>query len=286
MTSQHPGVVRNHRPVGRFDPSAPSVGIRESNGERGTTVAAVNASTEEKSSLFGHHFSLDPLRSTSSTAPNTSESTVDALLRSIPSNGWIGRRDRALVVLSQIAALPYESIAELTVADITVRDGIAVVKTPGGRTTLRKSDDALVCAPCSLARWLHALDMTVVYGSCRVSTAAIARAAPLTTRSPHLCQGNVGVTESTARLPLLPGIDQYGPLTPSRPPVATHPRPARSIVTRIPAQRGTDPRQGAVDARRPGPAGPDFDPQDARVHGLEGRVRYLLEYRSDHPEML
>lgn len=251
-------------------------------------MAVGKALTDDSSPLFASRRNPAWRRPTSSTAQDFSESEVTAVLRVIPSQGWVGRRDRALVVLSHCAGLPYESIAELTVGDVTVCDGVAVITTPGGRTTLRQDDDVLVCGPCALARWLHALDMTTVYGSSRVSTAVIARAAPLHSQSPHLCQGNVSVTESSRRMTLLPSIDQYGPLTDSRPTTAGGPRPARTTATRIPGQRGADVRQLSV-AQRPSHAVTDLDTWSGRFDGqarsLERRARYLLDDRSGQPDI-
>ena len=52
---------------------------------------------------------------------------VAAALRGLPSHGWtqgmFGRRDRALLVLSQLAGLPYTRITTLTAGDVTVHDG-------------------------------------------------------------------------------------------------------------------------------------------------------------------
>ena len=46
---------------------------------------------------------------------------VAAALRGLPSHGWtagmFGRRDRVLLVLSQLAGVPYKHIALLTAAD-------------------------------------------------------------------------------------------------------------------------------------------------------------------------
>ena len=51
---------------------------------------------------------------------------VDAALRGLPSHGWtqgmFGRRDRALLVLSQLAGLPYKHLAALTAGDISIAD--------------------------------------------------------------------------------------------------------------------------------------------------------------------
>lgn len=142
---------------------------------------------------------------------------VDAVMRALPTHGWrtgwTGRRDRALLVLSQVAGLSYQSISELTVDDISITDGVALVRTPGGTTTLRRTDDVALCGPCALARWIHALDLTTLYPSGQVAAAIIARAAPLTARSPHLCEGRFQVAEATRRMPVLPTTDAWGPHT-------------------------------------------------------------------------
>jgi len=56
---------------------------------------------------------------------------VDAALRMLPSHGWtrgmFGRRDRCLLVLSQVAAVPYRHLATMTVGDIALTDGIAII---------------------------------------------------------------------------------------------------------------------------------------------------------------
>jgi len=77
---------------------------------------------------------------------------------------------------------------------------------PGGRTKLKAVAEDLICGPCALARWVHALDLTVVYPDGRVIAALIARAMPVTSDSPHLCQSNNKITEVTAQLALLPPV--------------------------------------------------------------------------------
>ena len=47
---------------------------------------------------------------------------VETALRGLPSHGWtqgmFGRRDRALLVLSQLVGVPYQHLAALTAGDI------------------------------------------------------------------------------------------------------------------------------------------------------------------------
>jgi hypothetical protein len=162
------------------------------------------------------------LRTTAVPRQSISPDQVDDALRSLPADGWTscwtGRRDRALLVLSQMAGLSFQAIAELTVADVSIAEGVAVIRTPGGATRLRSAPDGRICGPCALARWLRALDLTTVHASPSVVTAVIARAAPVTANSPHLCQGRTEVSPPTQTLPLLPSIDQWGPVTPRNQP--------------------------------------------------------------------
>ena len=165
------------------------------------------------------------LRAISVPRQPVSADQVDDALRALPSNGWsscwTGRRDRALLVLSQMAGLSFHAIAELTVADVSIADGVAIIRTPGGATTLRSSPDGRICGPCALARWLHALDLTAIYPNPNVVTAVIARAAPPTATSPHLCQGRTEFGAAVQSLPVLPSIDQWGPVPQRSAPVTS-----------------------------------------------------------------
>src|SRR6478609_1308287 len=61
--------------------------------------------------------------------PVETAAAIDAALRALPSHGWtqgiFGRRDRCLLVLSQLAGVPYRHLATLVAGDIAVVDGIA-----------------------------------------------------------------------------------------------------------------------------------------------------------------
>ncbi len=189
---------------------------------------------------------------------------VESVLRTLPSHGWaagwIGRRDRALLVLSQLAGLSYGQIAALAAGDLSIGDGVATIRTAGGRTTLRQVDDDLLCGPCGLARWVHALDLTVVYPDGRVIAALIARAVPVTSDSPHLCESNNGITEPTRRVALLPPVDQWG-------------HPIRIVLEPRPAVR-----QAAVQTRILTTVPTDTD---RRAQALEQRVEELLDPAPD-----
>jgi hypothetical protein len=192
------------------------------------------------------------------------------VLRTLPSHGWpegwIGRRDRALLVLAELAGLPVEQIAGVAAGDVTIADGIATIRTQGGTTHLRGVDDDLLCGPCALARWVHALDLTVVYPDGRVIAAVIARAVPLRSDSPHLCHSNNSITELTRRVALLPPIDQWGhPIRALLP--RTLPPNARSRTSgyRVPAASGSDG------------ASLEFADNGIRARGLQSRLTQLLD---------
>ena len=61
---------------------------------------------------------------------------MDAALRGLPSHGWtagmLGRRDRCLLVLSQLAGVPYRHLATLTPGDIHLSDGVATIRSRRG----------------------------------------------------------------------------------------------------------------------------------------------------------
>ncbi|HEY5114195.1 MAG TPA: hypothetical protein VIJ00_01585 [Nakamurella sp.] len=138
------------------------------------------------------------------------ETRIQQALRAMPSAGWLGRRDRALLVLSQMAGLPQDEIAKLTAGDVVIADGVATITAPTGVIRLAASGDGMICGPCALARWLHVLNLTAVYSDRCVIDSVIARGAPLSTNSPHLCDGTAAASDSTAQLLLLPPIDRWG----------------------------------------------------------------------------
>ena len=243
---------------------------------------------------------------------NRQQLATDNALRILPSHGWtegwIGRRDRALIVLSQLAGLTYQRIARLTAGDISFADGAATITGPDG-ATIAPSSDGLLCAPCALARWLHALDLTVVYTDTSVIASVIGRAAPLTAGSPHVCENPQPLSAATREVPALPTIDHWGILALQPLSTRSHPRPhltraAGPITAQHSAAapaRATDEEVrrgagagGAHPADR-GPVGagrrdhgagigqvtPGVDTTELRAGELEKRMRHILNYAAN-----
>lgn len=199
--------------------------------------------------------------------------SVDALLLSLPSHGWTagwtGRRDRALLVLWHRAGLSFADLATLTIDDIQVEEGVATVRTDAGEpVTLRMTEDCLLCGPCALVRWLHALDLSTLHSDGRVVASVIGRAAPLTAQSPHVCEGSTLSPADTGGLQVFPLRDQW---TWALPAPAW---PAHDL--RLPSAPGPSRFQTAASSRsdhprldsNPVPA----DPSEA----LESRARALV----------
>jgi hypothetical protein len=134
----------------------------------------------------------------------------------LPSRGWtgglFGRRERCLLVLSQLARVPHRHLAGLVAGDITVADGVATVTVGGQTRTVVAGDDPVLCGPCAIARWLRAHQVIVDPGS---ATGTIARlldkAAEPTSNSPHICRKSMPTADrSASSAPLLAPIDQWG----------------------------------------------------------------------------
>ena len=103
-----------------------------------------------------------------------------------------GRRDRCLLVLSQLAAgVPYKILAEMTCGTVTVAGGTASIASSAGAITLTAVDDPVVCGPCAITRWFRVLDVVMTKPSHRVLARLIDEAEPVTDHSSHLCRSTV-----------------------------------------------------------------------------------------------
>lgn len=205
--------------------------------------------------------------------------SVDAVLRTLPSHGWtsgwVGRRDRALLVLSQRTGLSFADLAALTVDDIVVHDGVATVRVDGADpATLRRTEDDLLCGPCALSRWLHALGLAAARLDGRVVASVIARAAPLTPHSPHVCEGTTPEA-GPAGSPVFPADDRWATAPATRPSLPAPTRPTHDLRTH--AAHGTF-RYGSATGAHADVARVD-DPTPApidRPAALASRTQALL----------
>jgi hypothetical protein len=141
---------------------------------------------------------------------------VEAALRALPSHGWtqgmFGRRDRCLLVLSQLAGVPYRHLAGMKAADVTVVDSTVAVTKAADAWTVAADTNTMLCGSCAVVRWLRVLDLSVTKTNTGVVADAIDKAYRLTAASPHLCQSGRGFNDATSLAPLFPPIDQWGAL--------------------------------------------------------------------------
>jgi hypothetical protein len=162
-----------------------------------------------------------------------------------------GRRDRALLVLSQLAGVPYQHLAVLTAGDVRMEEGVATIRSEAGEWTLRPADDAVLCGPCAVVRWLKVLDLAVTKPSTKTIARALKKAAVVDPRSPHVCRSGPVLDEITKAVPLLPPIDQWGAL----------PLPLQRLSPHSLSRRARDLLAGNLGAHRDLPVDPDHEPE-------------------------
>ncbi len=189
----------------------------------------------------------------------TERDAVEAALRGLPSHGWtqgmFGRRDRCLLVLSQLAGVPYQHLAPFTAGDITIAGGVATISSPAGEWTVGSPDDAVLCGSCAIVRWLKILDLAVTHLSTRTIAGALKKAAAVDHRSPHVCLSGPVLGEATRGVPLLPPIDQWGAL----------PLPLQRLSPHSLSRRTRDLLAGDLGAHRDLPVDPDPEPEATRA---------------------
>jgi hypothetical protein len=191
--------------------------------------------------------------------PETQES-VGAALRMLPSRGWtgglFGRRDRCLLVLSQLAQIPHRHLAHLTAGDVTVADGVAIIAVAGQTRILSAGEDPVVCGPCAVARWRRTHHVIVV----RIATPAVSdhlrKAKAPTSTSPHACRKPLNLDDRSTNHPLLAPVTQWGhapfPLSSMSPHAVS--RQARDLMDGlITIHRDLD---AALDGDEPAPSTP------------------------------
>jgi len=221
----------------------------------------------------------EPTQLTAETA-----AAVEAALRALPSHGWtlgmFGRRDRCLLVLSQLAGVPYRYLATLTAGDLTVADGGVTIESRTGAWTVAANPDPTLCAPCAVTRWLRILNLVVTRPSNRDIAQALKRAKPGTSGSPHLCRSPRGLDDATLAVPLLPPIDQWGYV-----PFPVQRRTPHSLSRRVRVLLSGDlgaHRDLPVDAEPPPePPAPVKTATPRAVYSNEDRQRAWAGRRSD-----
>ena len=197
---------------------------------------------------------------------------IQSALLALPSHGWtrgmFGRRDRCLLVLSQLAGVPFKELAVLTAGMVTVAGGVAALSAAGA-TTLTATASPVLCGPCAITRWLRVLDVVMTKPSHRVLAKQIDDADPVTEQSPHLCQSSRELSSLIVDVPLLPSIDQWGyvpfplqRLTPHSLSRLVHQMLAGDFVAhrRIPVDEVPEPEEPAID---PTPARAVYSRDDA-----------------------
>jgi hypothetical protein len=170
-------------------------------------------------------------------------------------------------VLWQHAGLTFSDIAALTVDDVRIEDGLASIRgVDGTEITLRMTQDGLLCGPCALVRWMHALDLSTLHSDGRVVASVIARAVPLTAHSPHVCEGRTAGAQDTSGLRIFPEHDRWAPGPDSRArPAHDRPPPAPGPRYGAGTQAGAD---HALTDRVPSPVD--------HPTALENRARALM----------
>ena len=187
-------------------------------------------------------------------APDMPEEVAGAL-HGLPSHGWtrgmFGRRDGCLLVISQVAGVPYKHLATLTAGDITLVDGTARIENPAGAWMVAPNPDPPVCGACAVVRWLRALDLVTTRPSKRDLARALKKAKQVTSRSPHLCRSKRRIDEATTTEPLLPPIDHWGYI----------PFPVHRLTPHSLSRRVRDLLDGDLGAHRDLPVDTDQEPE-------------------------
>lgn len=197
----------------------------------------------------------------------------------LPSHGWtngmFGRRDRCLLVLSQLAGIPYRHLATLTVGDITLAGGAATITTPAGTWSIRPADDSVVCGPCAVVRWLRVLNLSATKYVTGVIANALDEAEVVTSESPHLCRSTRPLDPKTLPVAVLAPINQWGALPDRHSSLSPHgqSRRTRSLLVSdigvhrdIPVSRDDEPESEAIAPARYPPPGLVYDRAASQRH--------------------
>ena len=213
---------------------------------------------------------------------------VEAALRMLPSRGWtgglFGRRDRCLLVLSQLARIPHQRVAGLTAGDVTVAGGVASITTNGGVRVVEAAADPVLCGPCAVVRWLTTHQVIVTKIATRAVADHLDAAESVTVCSTHVCVEPIPVAGRGADSSLLASPNQWG-----QTPFPLHPL-SRLAVSR----QARDLLDGIITVHRELPVNPvgpavaeTVPPVAAPVtgYGLEQHRAALGRRRADIAEL-
>lgn len=133
-------------------------------------------------------------------------------------SGWLVRRDQALAALTA-AGLTLPIVAGLTVGSVQLGDGVVLVRPPGQAEPVQIgscTDGQSCCGACAVHRWVHALELVVLHTDPWVIPAILARAPALAPSTDHICLPARSLHPAVFATPLMPPVDQWGPV-PARP---------------------------------------------------------------------
>ena len=202
-------------------------------------------------------------------APPLMSDQVAAALRGLPSHGWtqgmFGRRDRCLLVLSQLAAVPYQVLATATIGDIEIANGSATVTTRTVAWTVVADPDPVLCGPCAITRWLRVVDLAVTKITTGTVATAVDKADPLTVQSPHLCRSTKTIRQATLVVPVFSSINQWGAL----------PFPLHRLTPHSLSRRVRDLLAGDLGAHRHLPVSPAQNDQPEEPAPVPAEVKRM-----------
>jgi hypothetical protein len=218
-----------------------------------------------------------------STRPPPDPEALAAAVRALPTTGWtggfFGRRDAAMLTLAA-SPLPWTALAGLRTGDLSVAAG--VLHLPGGYQ-LPAAPDPASCPPCVWLRWARALGLARREVSIRVLRAALDRAVPLSSASPHRCRTTPAPDPGGGGGPVFTPIDQHGYPTLDRAlaPTSLARLAARHLDGRPPARRIMAPVPRPAEPAAPPPATPPPPPPPPGAATLQAAHRHALAQRRD-----
>jgi hypothetical protein len=218
------------------------------------------------------------------TRPLPDPHALAAAVRALPTTGWtggfFGRRDAAMLTLAA-SPLPWTALAGLRTGDVTVAAG--VLHLPGGHR-LPAGPDPASCPPCVWLRWARALGLARREVSIRVLRAALDRAVPLSSASPHRCRTPPGSDrgDDVPGDPVFVPIDQHGypALHRALAPTSLARLAARHLDGRPPVRRIMAPVPRPAESESPALSAPP-PPAAPSAATLQAVHRHALDRRRD-----